>query len=126
MIIEFVSKQALQDIFGDAGHIHAVRLIENNWRLKITRTYATTRSNAIYLHGSRDDFFRLDFTVLEEYYHVLNQWNTGTMTRTSWLVENMLNGYAHNRFEVEAKKFAEHNTARFRALKNQLLKTVMK
>ena len=122
LILENVSKQALQRLFEQVGDIHSVRLIENNWRLKITRTYATTRPNAIYLHGSRHTFFRLDFTVLEEYYHVLKQWNTGSMTRTSWLLENIRNGYAHNRFEVEAKKFAAHHTARFRVLKSQLFK----
>lgn len=122
LILENVSKQALQQLFEQVGDIHSVRLIENNWRLKMTRTYATTRPNAIYLHGSRHTFFHLDFTVLEEYYHVLKQWNTGSMTRTSWLLENMRKGYAHNRFEVEAKRFAAHNTARFRVLKSQLFK----
>ena len=41
---------------------------------------ATTRRNAIYLRGSLEEFLRDPELVLHEYYHVLKQWNRGSMT----------------------------------------------
>ncbi len=110
-------KNALDVVLGES--IDSVEIIKNNWRLKITGTYATTRVNTIYLRGSAEEFFTYDFTVLEEYYHVVKQWNTGAMTRSSYMAEYLKNGYDNNRFEIEAKTFAGDNLQRYRSLINQ-------
>ena len=67
---------------------------------------ATTRENNIYVKGSCSSFFANPYVVLEEYYHVLQQWNVpGRLTVIYYLVDNYSDGgYDKNRWEKEAKK----------------------
>ena len=73
--------------------------------------------NTIYLDGGRREFFQYDLTVLEEYFHVLKQWNTRQMTRTSYMAEHIRNGYDGNRFEIQAKGYASQNLQLYTQLK---------
>jgi hypothetical protein len=50
--------------------------------------------------------------MLHEYYHVLKQWETGALTIPRYLVETAVRGYWKNRFEVEARGFADANRDR--------------
>jgi len=81
--------------------------------------YATTRVNAIYVNDSSEGFLARPLTVLEEFYHVLQQWNTGKMTLMSYAWESMKNGYDNNKYEIEAKTWAKNNAQLYRdKLKN--------
>ncbi len=71
---------------------------------------ATTRVNLIRLYISCDEFFSSPSEVLEEYYHVLEQWNTGRLTILGYVDEYLLNGYRCNKYEREAKKYAREHT----------------
>ena len=86
-------------------------------RAKLIGVYAVTGVNVIYVNDSLEGFFQYDFTVLEEYYHVLRQWNTHQMTARSYLAELMRNGYEGSHYEIEAKTFANDNLGAYRALK---------
>lgn len=57
----------------------------------------------------------LDWVCLHEYYHVLEQWNTGEMTRRSYLAEVARSGsWAEgNKYEEAADAFADSNFAAF-------------
>jgi RHS repeat-associated protein len=77
------------------------------------RWAATTRRDRIITYTGCDEFFGDPAIVLEEYYHVLRQWNRGRMTRTSWAIETARNGYENNRFEREAWDFVETNLRDF-------------
>lgn len=97
---------ALGRIFGEpAGE---VRVVEHSrhWTFWHPRVSATTRPGRILLRGSGEEFLRDPVLVLEEYYHVLRQWKTGELTRARYLLQAVRHGYAGNRFEVEAKRFA--------------------
>jgi RHS repeat-associated protein len=67
---------------------------------------ATTRRNKITIFIPCDQFFSSNETVLEEYYHVLQQWNTGRMNRRNYIL-NDLHGHDKNKFEREAIDFAK-------------------
>lgn len=67
---------------------------------------ATTRRNKITLYVPCDQFFADNALVLEEYFHVLDQWNTGRMNRRNYLW-NDLHGHDKNKFEKEADDFAK-------------------
>jgi len=43
--------------------------------------------------------------VLEEYYHVLEQWNKGRLSRLKWLWAER-HGYDKNKYEIEAQTWA--------------------
>lgn len=75
-------------------------------RLHGPRVAATTRRNAIYLSGSGEAFVGDIELMLHEYFHVLRQWNRGTLTVWRYLRESAQRGYAGNRYEVEAREFA--------------------
>jgi hypothetical protein len=77
------------------------------------RWAATTRKNKIIVYTDCSGFFNDTFVVLEEYYHVLRQWNRGRMTRISYLLESARNGYRGNKFENEAWEFVEWNKSDF-------------
>jgi hypothetical protein len=51
--------------------------------------------------------------VLEEYYHVLKQWNTGRVTGVAWVAEFLKKGYDDNRFVIEAKAFVKEKVDDF-------------
>ena len=70
---------------------------------------ATTRRNKISVHVPCDEFWNDPRTVLEEYYHVTRQWNTGRMNRRRYAWEHIRRGYDNNKYEKEAKDFADRN-----------------
>src|SRR5215472_11035981 len=105
---------ALELVFGE--RIDQVRIIEHSLfaRLHVCN-HATTRRRRIYLLGSAVDFFQNPGLMLHEYYHVLKQWEPGTLTVPRYLLESALRGYWLNRFEVEARSFADLNRDRLLA-----------
>jgi len=67
---------------------------------------ATTRRNKITLFVPCDQFFGDNATVLEEYFHVFQQWDTGRMNRRNY-IWNDLHGHDKNKFEKEADDFVK-------------------
>jgi hypothetical protein len=84
------------------------------------RAIATTRPGRIYLRGGGADFFENPWLMLHEYCHVIKQWQPRTLTIRSYLVECMRKGYWDNRYEVEARAFADAHTHRMRRMLNGL------
>ena len=70
-------------------------------------TIATTRKNNIYLNIDCATFWNDRKLVLHEYYHVIEQWNTGRLTRYRYIKEWMKKGYWNSKYEVEARNFAQ-------------------
>lgn len=80
---------------------------------------ATTRRNKIILYVPCDQFFGDNETVLEEFFHVFEQWNTGRMNRRNY-VWNDLHGHDKNKFELEADNFVKKTLPQLeRCLKGQ-------
>jgi hypothetical protein len=105
---------ALELVVGE--RIDQVRVIEHSLFARLHAcNHATTRRRRIYLLGSATDFFQNPWLMLHEYYHVLKQWEPGTLTVPRYLLESMLHGYWRNRFEVEACSFADLNRNRLLA-----------
>jgi len=99
----------LEHIFDtDVAHVR-IREHSRHWTFWHPRYRATTRRGQILLRGSVESFLREPALVLEEYYHVLRQWETGRLTRLRYVVEMIRRGYFANRFEVEAKRFAREH-----------------
>jgi len=110
-----VLARALEHLFG--RRVGGVRVIEYAWRTRLHgRAVATTRPGRIYLRGSAREFFANPWLVLHEYCHVLCQWQPGRLTVPRYLLECLRRGYWNNRFEVEAREFADLNVARLLAL----------
>lgn len=106
---------ALAQILGPAAA--SVKLVERSWRVRWhPRMHATTRRNVIYLRGTIEEFAASPALVLHEYFHVLEQWAPGRLTRTRYLLELLRRGYRENRFEVETRAFVDRNLGRFRRL----------
>ncbi len=106
---------ALEAFFGDG--VRHVRIIEHSRFVRLhARAVATTRRRRIYLRGSAEDFFSDPSLMLHEYCHVLRQWEQGRLTIARYLLEWLRRGYWDNRFEIEAREFADDNLYRFRAL----------
>ena len=108
-------RAALEQLFGESvGH---VRVIEHALRVRLHgRALATTRPGCIYLRGSAARFFADPQLMLHEYWHVLGQWQRGSLTVPRYLAECLKRGYWNNRFEIEARAFAERHAAALRAL----------
>jgi hypothetical protein len=105
---------ALERLLGERiGH---VKVIEHSWFARLHGACATTRLRRIYLAGSAEDFFDNPWLMLHEYCHVLRQWQTGSLTVSRYLIECLRRGYWNNRFEVEAREFADHKAAQLHAL----------
>jgi len=97
---------ALEAVIGEP--VSHVRIIEHSLYARLHhRAIATTRRRRIYLRGSADDFFDDPWLMLHEYCHVLKQWEPGDLTIASYCREWLRNGYWNNRFEVEARAFAD-------------------
>jgi hypothetical protein len=97
--------------------VERIDLIEHSWRVRWhPRALATTRRNRVYLRGSIEEFARDAELVLHEYFHVLEQWQPGRLTRLNYLWELIRRGYRNNRFEVEARAYVEQNLRRFKVL----------
>jgi hypothetical protein len=108
-------RAALEELLGEA--IDGVEVIEHSWFAKAhLRAIATTRRKRIYLRGSASDFFENPSLMLHEYCHVIRQWRPGRLTILRYVLEWFRRGYWDNRFEVEAREFADDNLYRFRAL----------
>lgn len=105
---------ALVELLGEATR--EVVVIEHSRYARLHGAAATTRPNRIYVAGSGDVFAADLPLVLHEYCHVLNQWATGRLTRTAYVLECLRRGYRLNRFEIEAREFAATATPRFAAL----------
>ncbi len=101
-------KECLEKILGE--NVGSVEVNVDSTFARMHGVYATTRKNAIYVNDTCDGFFGNPFTILEEYYHVLKQWNTGRLTLLGYIAANIADGgYDKNRWEIEAKTFASNN-----------------
>lgn len=108
-------RRALERIF--ATPVSHVKIIEHSWFVRLHGpAVATTRRRRIYLRGSAAEFFDNPWLMLHEYCHVIRQWERRTLTVRSYLLECLRHGYWNNRFEVEAREFADQGIASFRAL----------
>lgn len=97
--------------------VHHVQVFEHSLFVRLHgRAIATTRRRRIYLRNSAAEFFEDPWLMLHEYWHVIRQWETGTLTIRSYIAECMRRGYWNNRFEVEARAFADAHTHRLRAM----------
>jgi hypothetical protein len=108
-------RAALELLFGERiGH---VRVIEHSLFARLHGcNNATTRRRCIYLRGSAADFFQNPGLMLHEYCHVLKQWEPRTLTVPRYLLESARRGYWNNRFEIEAREFADAHRDRLRAM----------
>jgi Domain of unknown function (DUF4157) len=106
---------ALEHVLGTrVGH---VKVIEHSWFARLhVRAVATTRPRRIYLRGGAGEFFANPWLMLHEYCHVVHQWQPGRLTVPRYLFECLQRGYWNNRFEVEAREFADLNVARLHAM----------
>jgi RHS repeat-associated protein len=75
---------------------------------------ATTRKNEITIFVPCDVFFNDPDTYLEEYYHVLEQWNTGRLSRLKYAWEYARHGYENNKYENEAKDWVKRHRDDFK------------
>jgi hypothetical protein len=108
-------RATLIDLFG-AG-VDGVRVIEHSWYARLHwRALATTRRRRIYLRGAAAPFFADPNIVLHEFFHVLGQWEPRRLTVWKYLVELFRRGYWDNRFEIEAREFADDHRHRYCAL----------
>ena len=108
-------RRALERVVGpQVGH---VKVIEHSWFVRLHgRAVATTRRRRIYLRGSAADFFADPWLMLHEYCHVIHQWEPRNLTLGRYLLECLRRGYWNNRFEVEAREFADLKVASLHAL----------
>jgi len=106
---------ALERLLGPG--VADVRVIEHSWFARAHGgAVAATRRGRIYLRGAAADFFANPWLMLHEYCHVIRQWQPGTLTAAGYLLECLRRGYWNNRFEVEARAFADANLAHLHAL----------
>jgi len=76
-------------------------------KLKPNSSYtATIRKNKIIPYVPCDTFFGANDVVLEEYFHVFEQWNTGRMNRFNYVLHDP-HGHDQNPFEQEADNFSK-------------------
>ena len=108
-------RRALERLLGTGvGH---VKVIEYSWFVRLHgRAVATTRRRRIYLRGSGADFFANPWLMLHEYCHVIRQWEPRSLTVRGYLLECLRHGYWNNRFEIEARAFADLNAGSLHAL----------
>jgi hypothetical protein len=107
--------RALERLFGEP--VAHVVVIEHSWFARLhARAHATTRRGHIYLSGDAAAFFANPWLLLHEYWHVIRQWQPGTLTVRRYLLECVRRGYWNNRFEVEAREFADAHAAALHAL----------
>ena len=99
-------RRALEGVLGEP--VSQVRIIEHSLYARLhPRAVAATRRRRIYLRGSAQEFFEDPWLVLHEYCHVLRQWEPGHLTVARYGLECLRRGYWNNRFEVEARAFAD-------------------
>jgi hypothetical protein len=96
---------ALDHVFAERSG--AVIVIEHSLYARLhPGMYATTRPNRILLAMSGAEFIADPELLLHEYFHVLRQWHTRTLTRWRYVLESARCGYRANRYEREAREFA--------------------
>jgi hypothetical protein len=106
---------SLELVFGE--RVDHVEVIEHSLFVRLhRRAVATTRRRRIYLRGSAAAFFQNPVLMLHEYFHVLKQWEPGTLTVPRYVVEWMRKGYWNSRYEVEARAFADAHRDRLQRL----------
>ena len=107
-------RTALEAVLGEP--VSHVRIVEHSLYARLhPRAIATTRRRRIYLRGSAHEFFADPWLVLHEFCHVLRQWEPGELTVARYCVECLRRGYWNNRFEVEARAFADRYLHALRA-----------
>lgn len=107
-------RTALEAVLGEP--VSHVRIIEHSLYARLhPRAIATTRRRRIYLRGSAQDFFDDPWVMLHEYCHVLRQWEPGDLTVPRYCLEWLRRGYWNNRFEVQARAFADRHSHALRA-----------
>ena len=112
-------RTALLAIFGAAcaEALDRTRIVQHSLYARLhVGAVATTRRRRIYLRGSAADFFANPELLLHEYCHVLTQWEPGALTLAGYALEWLRRGYWDNRFEIEAREFAQDHLLRLRAL----------
>jgi hypothetical protein len=108
-------RAALECLLGSA--VGEVRVIEHSWFTRLHGpAIATTRRGRIYLRGGAAEFFANPWLMLHEYCHVIKQWQPGSLTLARYLGECLRRGYWNNRFEVEARAFADAHLAQLHRL----------
>ena len=101
-------RSALEAVVGEP--VSHVRVIEHSLYARLhPRAIATTRRRRIYLRGSAQEFFDDPWLLLHEYCHVLKQWEPRDLTILRYCAEWLRRGYWDNRFEVEARAFADRH-----------------
>jgi len=103
-------KTCLEKVFGQP--VDKV-IIEENIKPPDYKWSATTRRNKIIIFVPCDTFFSNPDTYLEEYYHVLNQWNTGRLSRLKYAIEYVKHGYEKNKYEKEAQDWVKQHREEF-------------
>jgi hypothetical protein len=99
------------------GPVHHVQVFEHSLFVRFHgQAIATTRRGRIYLRGSGAEFFDNPWLMLHEYWHVIKQWEPRTLTIRSYIAECIRRGYWNNRFEVEARAFADAHAHRLRKM----------
>ena len=101
-------RTALEAVLGQ--DVSRVRIVEHSLYARLhPRAIATTRRRRIYLRGCAEDFFENPWLMLHEFCHVLEQWEPGDLTLRRYALEWLRRGYWNNRFEVEARAFADRH-----------------
>ena len=110
--IPLKTRVALERVF--EAPVDAVIVIENSLYARAhLGMVATTRPNRILLANGGAEFAANPELVLHEYFHVIRQWRSGSLTRWGYLTESARRGYRANRFEQEAREFAAAVRERF-------------
>jgi hypothetical protein len=112
-------RSTLKELVGEQASetIDRIRVLEHSTFARLHGgVRATTRRRCIYLRGSGAEFFADPTLMLHEYCHVLLQWESGALTVSRYLRECLQRGYWNNRYEVEARAFADSHLSKFRAL----------
>jgi hypothetical protein len=112
-------RSALKELISEQASeaIDRIRVLEHSTFARLHgRVRATTRRRCIFVRGSGTEFFADPALVLHEYCHVLLQWESGALTVPRYMHECLRRGYWNNRYEVEARAFANRHLSRFRAL----------
>ncbi|MFO1393940.1 MAG: DUF4157 domain-containing protein [Steroidobacteraceae bacterium] len=114
-LLPAAQRAALERLLGTS--VDDVEVVERSWYARMhPGARATTRRNRILLRGSAQDLVADPMLMLHEYYHVLRQWNRGSLTVWRYLAEWLRRGYWQNRYERHARRFARTRLEAFQRL----------